>query len=192
MAILKLRWVGCGIYILWTKWAGNASKCHAMPQMPTPKLPCVFPPGHRTRPGVGDATRVSTSSQAQPADRAKPAFSNVPCTGPSHWSIRNIQPITGSGTTQASTARASQFILGHWVSKTKWCLMFCWCTAIVDETRRKYQVLECFAWFILANSVLSYLALHKECFKQVVSGFLLNNSRIAPFEIEVRNLKTKL
>jgi len=45
--------------------------------------------------------------------------------------------------------------------------MFCWCTATVDETRRKYQVLECFACFILANSVLSYLALHKECFKQV-------------------------
>ena len=67
--------------------------------------------------------------------------------------------------------------------------MFCWYTAIIAETRRKYQVLECFALFILAKSVLSYLALHRECFKQVVSGFLLNNSRIAPFEIDV---KTKL
>ena len=69
--------------------------------------------------------------------------------------------------------------------------MFCWYTAIIAETRRKYQVLECFAFFILAKSVLSYLALHKECFKQVVSGFLLNNSRIAPFEIDVRNLQNK-
>ena len=69
--------------------------------------------------------------------------------------------------------------------------MFCWYTAIIAETRSKYQVLECFAWFIQANSVLSYLALHKECFKQVVSGFLLNNSRIAPFQIDIENFQNK-
>ena len=87
---------------------------------------------------VGGGRRASLHRlQSSPAEWAKPAFSNVPCTGRPHWSIRNIQPTRSSGTTQASTARASQFILGHWVSKTKWCLMFCWYTAIIAETRRK-------------------------------------------------------
>ena len=87
--------------------------------------------------------------QSSPAEWGKPAFFFRPCERRSYWSISNPGPISGGVTTQASTARASQFSLGRRVSETRWWRMFCSCT--VQEKEFKRGNIECFCKKVKEN-----------------------------------------
>ena len=109
---------------------------------------CVFQQQYLGRIAGDNALVYVDCSQAQRRSGDRPAFSRQ-CIAASDWSISNSRPIRAGVTTQASTARASQFSLGRRVSETRWWRMFCSCT--VQEKEYKRGNIECFCKKVKEN-----------------------------------------